>query len=536
MSDKALAPLEVLDSFAAHDDTLPSLLASRCQRAPERELLAGEIRPWTYVAAQAASLQIAAALAREGVAAGDRVACVANNSDLAPLLLLALGHLSAVFVPVNPALTHDEMAYIVGHCEPRIVFAQPEVAERVAEVARSLPNAPRVLAAGWIDALDVPTAALDALAPPEAGDPLVIIYTSGTTGFPKGVVHSHRNFVLAAEAFVERMHLQPGERLMAVLPFFHLNALFYSLGGALACGGTLVTMPQFSASRMWRVAAAHGATQLNILAAVGNILAKRSRSEFDPSHRIRKVYGGPISAEMMQTFREDFGVPDLVEGFGMSEIPGAFNNPFDGLRKPGSIGLPARHPRMPGTFAQAKVVDDALRELADGQEGELLVKTPISMVEYFRDPVQTADAYADGWLRTGDIARRDADGYFYFIARKKDIIRRRGENIAGAELDRVIGEHPDVLEAAAIGVPAPLGDEDILAVVVPRSRPAPTPQSIIEWCVPRLAAMKLPRYIVFADSLPHTPSQRVMKHALKKDPALLARAWDRESAGANATP
>jgi crotonobetaine/carnitine-CoA ligase len=184
---------------------------------------------------------------------------------------------------------------------------------------------------------------------------------------------------------------------------------------------------------------------------------------------------------------------------------------------------------MPDAFAQAKVVDDEGREVAAGQEGELLVKTPISMVEYCRDPEQTAQAYADGWLKTGDIARRDADGYFYFVARKKDIIRRRGENISGAELDRVIGEHPGVLEVATIGVPAPLGDEDILAVVIARAQPAPTPQSIIDWCTPRLAAMKLPRYVVFVDSLPHTPSQRIMKYALKKDTTLLARAWDREA-------
>lgn len=528
MSEGTLTPREVLDGFPAHASTLPALLASRCGAVPHRELLAGEIRPWAYVTAQAASEGMAAALQARGVARGDRVACVSHNSDLVPLLLLALGRLGAVFVPVNPALTPDEMAYILGHCEPRLVFAQDEEAERVRGVAAGLAPAPEVLPTSWLDGPADPSR-LQAVPVPDENDPLVIIYTSGTTGFPKGVVHSHRNFVLAAEAFVERLHLQPGERLMAILPFFHINALFYSFGGALACGGTLVTMPRFSASRFWQVAARHGATQLNILAAVGNILAKRPRTEFDPAHRIRKIYGGPISAEMMQVFQREFGVPELVEGFGMSEIPGAFNNPFDGVRKVGSIGLPARHPRLPGRFAEAKVVDDEGRELPDGQEGELLVRTPISMVEYFRDPRQTAEAYADGWLRTGDLARRDADGYFYFIARKKDIIRRRGENIAGAELDRIIGEHPAVLEVAAIGVPAPLGDEDILAVVVPRSQPAPTPQSIIDWCTPRLAPMKLPRYIAFADSLPHTASQRVMKHALKKDPGLLARAWDREA-------
>jgi crotonobetaine/carnitine-CoA ligase len=528
MTGQALTPLEVLDAFPSHEGTLTSLLASRCRAVPQRELLSGEIRPWTYSGAQAAAERIAASLVELGVVKGDRVACVSHNSDRVPLLFLALGRLGAVFVPVNPALTREEMAYVLGHCEPRVVFAQDDDADRVRDVADGLDGRPRVLAASSLDGHGDATLPAS-VRPPEGRDPLVIIYTSGTTGFPKGVVHSHRNFVLAAEAFVERMHLQPGERLMAILPFFHINALFYSFGGALACGGTLVTMPRFSASQFWQVAARHGATQLNILATVGNILAKRPRSEYDPSHRIRKIYGGPISAEMMQAFQGEFGVPDLIEGFGMSEIPGALNNPFQGPRKTGSIGRPARHPRMPGGFAQARVVDDEGREVPDGQEGELLVKTPISMVEYFRDPKQTADAFADGWLKTGDIARRDADGYFYFVARKKDIIRRRGENIAGAELDRVVGEHPGVLEAAAIGVPAPLGDEDILVVVVPRGQPAPTPQSIIEWCAPRLAAMKLPRYIVFADSLPHTASQRVMKYALKKDPTLLERAWDREA-------
>jgi crotonobetaine/carnitine-CoA ligase len=365
-------------------------------------------------------------------------------------------------------------------------------------------------------------------APPAPGDPLVIIYTSGTTGFPKGVVHSHRNFVLAAEAFVERMHLQPGERLMAILPFFHVNALFYSFGGAMACGGTLVTVPRFSASRFWEVAARHGATQLNILAAVGNILVKRPRSEFDPSHRIRKIYGGPIPADMMKAFQQEFGVPDLIEGFGMSEIPGAMNNPFDGVRKVGSIGLPARHPRFPDGFAQARIADEDGRELPPRETGEMQIRTPIAMLHYFNDPAQTAQAFVDGWLRTGDLAWRDEDGYFHFVARKKDIIRRRGENIAGAEIDRVIADHPQILEAAAIGVPASLGDEEILAVLVARSTPPP-PQDIVAWCRERMAAMKVPRYIVFADALPHTPSQRVAKFVLKQDRTLLARAWDREA-------
>ena len=529
---RELTPLEVLDSFPSHEETLSSLLSSRVRQTPARPLLSGEIPHWTYLAAQQAAASLAGALHDRGVAHGDRVAMVSHNSDLGPLVLLALGRLGAIFVPVNPALTPSEMSYVLGHCEPRLVIAQQEDLPHVREVVAGLDLAAVVIGTATLDASArqaTPATALDGLPSPTPHDPLVMIYTSGTTGFPKGVVHSHRNFVLAAEAFVERLHLQPGERLMAVLPFFHLNALFYSFGGALACGGTLISMPRFSASRFWDVATEHGATQLNILAAVGNILAKRPRGEYNAAHRIRKIYGGPITAEMMNAFQNEFNVPDLVEGFGMSEIPGALNNPFEGPRKVGSIGKPARHPRFPGVFAEAKVVGDDGNQLPAGHTGELLVRTPISMLCYFKDPEQTAAAHDGKWLRTGDLAKCDDDGYFYFVARKKDIIRRRGENISGAELDRVVGSHPDVMEAAAFGVPAPLGDEDIAVAVVARSSPAPTPEAIVEWCAARLSAMKLPRYIVFVDSLPHTPSQRVTKHVLKNDEALLADAWDREA-------
>jgi crotonobetaine/carnitine-CoA ligase len=537
-----LTPLQVLQSFPAHGDTVPGLLRSRCEHDADAELLAGDIRAWRYGTAREAAALLAQLLAARGVQRGDRVACVSLNSDLGVLLLLAAAELGAIHVPMNPALTRDELGYVLGHCEPSVVIAQADQAAKVraaapgvllietAELDGDATDCAAVLARLRALAADLSRATPVPPSMPAAGpqDPLVIIYTSGTTGFPKGVVHSHRNFVWAAEAFVERMHLQPGERLLAILPFFHINALFYSLGGALACGGALVTTPRFSASRFWELAQRHGATQLNILAAVGNILAKRPRTEFRPGHRIRKIYGGPISAEMMDVFQREFGVPDLIEGFGMSEVPGAFNNPYDGVRKVGSIGLPARHPRLPH-FADARVVDEEGREVPPETIGELQVRTPIAMLHYFRDPRQTRAAFDGDWLRTGDLARRDTDGYFYFVARKKDIIRRRGENISGAELDRVLGSHPGILEAAVIGVPAPLGDEDILAVLVSRTDLPPAPQSVLDWCAGQVAPMKVPRYVVFVRDMPHTASQRIAKFQLKQDSTLLARAYDSEA-------
>jgi carnitine-CoA ligase len=362
-----------------------------------------------------------------------------------------------------------------------------------------------------------------------AEDAAIVIYTSGTTGFPKGVVHSHRNYVLAAEAFVARLNLQPQERLLTVLPFFHINALFYSLGGAIATGGTVITTARFSATDFWHLAARSRATQFNILASIGNILGQRSRSEFNNAHRIRKIYGGPISAETFRWFEDDFHIPLLIEGFGMSEIPGACCNPYAGPHKFGSIGKPAVHPRFPGRFVEMRIEDEQGFVLPTGQIGELVVKTPMLFSQYLDDPAQTAAAFRDGWFLTGDLARVDDDGYFYYVARKKDIIRRRGENIAGAELDRVLSSHPSVIEAATIGVPAELGDEEILAAVIVKPGQTLQAEELAAWCADKLAAMKIPRYIVFVDALPHTPSHRVAKHRLKSNPDLLRSAYDRQA-------
>jgi crotonobetaine/carnitine-CoA ligase len=529
-----LSPRAVLARYGAHDDTVPGLLASRAATRAVCPALRFEQREHTYAEVAESTRLLANWLARQGVVAGSPVAFVAPNSDLCVLAFLACAHLGALFVPTNPALTDTELTYVLRHCRASHVIAPDASLARLSALCVTAPVllALEMLGGSEHSAADV-SARLRELAGTDAdahgvvtpATPLVVVYTSGTTGFPKGVVHSHRNYVWAAEAFVERMHLQPDERLLTVLPFFHINALFYSLGGALAAGACLITTAGFSASRFWDYAAEVGATQFNTLAAVGSILCRRPRSEFNPGHRIRKVYGGPISADMETTFRDAFGVPVLIEGYGMSEIPGACNNPYAGPHKTGSIGVPARHPRFSEAFVAMRVVDDSGREVPREAIGELEVRTPIAFLGYLHDLEQTAAAHRDGWFCTGDLVRQAADGYFYFIARKKDIIRVRGENVAGAELDRVLAAHPGISEAATIGVPAELGDEDILAVLVSRAEP-PTIPELVAWCGAQLTPIKIPRYWVFVDELPHTPSHRVAKHKLKSDAKLRARAQE----------
>ena len=528
-----LKPRAVLDRYPTHDGTLPTWLAARCAVAPEAPALVFAHRRWCYRQLQAAVETCAGVLVSHGVGSGDPVAFCAGNSDLTVVVFLACARIGALFAPLNATLTDTELGWLLKHTAPRVVLARDAEAARFNVLTSELNTQPTLLsletlglAAPDADDLLRGLSALHAgslLGPrPEARSPLVVVYTSGTTGFPKGVVHSQHNYLWAAEAFVERMHLQPDERLLTVLPFFHINALFYSLGGALAAGACLIIAEGFSASRFWDFATETRATQFNTLAAVGGILCKRPRSEFNPQHVLRKIYGGPISPEVEAVFRQEFGVTHVIEGYGMSEIPGACNNPFDGLHKPGSMGLPARHPRH-GAFVEMRVMDDAGVPCAPGVPGELEVRTPIVFHEYLRDEAQTRAAFDGDWFRTGDVVRRDADGYFFFVARRKDIIRVRGENISGAELDRVLGEHPALAEAAVLGVPAAVGDEDILAVLVAKGARPPF-EEIAQWARQHLAAIKIPRLWVWADDLPHTPSHRVAKHLLRKESGLLERA------------
>jgi crotonobetaine/carnitine-CoA ligase len=214
----------------------------------------------------------------------------------------------------------------------------------------------------------------------------------------------------------------------------------------------------------------------------------------------------------------------------MTESPGVTCNPFDveneGPQKLGSMGPVGRHPDPARPWAQCRVVDDEGRDLPDGEPGELWVKTPIIMQGYFRDPEQTANTFQDGWFKTGDLVKRDSDGYYYFISRKRDIIRRRGENIAAAELDRVVGEHPAVAEAGTIAVPSELGEDEIFVVCALKPGTTVTAEDIAEWCRARLAPQKVPRFVAFVDELPHTPTHKIAKAQLRGDAALRARAVD----------
>jgi len=528
-----VTPLEVLQRYPRHDYTLYGALASRTRSVPEHVFIEFRDRKLSYAQTLAYVHETTALLASYGVKSGDRIAVMSQNHPATVAVLVALASLGAIMVGVNPDFGEKEARYVLEHSGASGILCSPAALPTVQAVAATLPARP------WIVTNEPNGAGVPVLggphpdgargAPAAAGRAdgvCLIIYTSGTTGFPKGVMHSQRSIVLAGEGFVRRMHLQPEERVLCILPMFHVNAIFYSLMGTIAAGATLLLEEKFSASNFWKTAAARRATEVNTIAAVMNILMRRPREEFAPGHTLRKIYGAPFSAEMYRVFEAEFGVPDLIEGYGMSEIPGALNNPFDGERRKGSMGKPSLHPDPAVSLADVKIADDDFNEIPVGTIGEILVRTPTIMKGYYRDPEATAAAFRDGYFLTGDLASMDSDGYAWFVARKKDIIRRRGENISGAEIDRIAGDHPEVVEAAAIGVPAELGEDEVLLAVVRKPGSTLTEHELGEWCRERLAAFKVPRYVLFVDRLPRTPTHRVAKFELRKDSTLKARAVD----------
>jgi len=525
------SPLEVLQSFPSHSYTLGDAFESRLSVKQDQPFIIQGDLTLSWRDFQGLYLKLSEVLHTQGVLKGMRVAVMARNDFSHVMTLFALARLGAIMVPINPEFGQRETEYILTHADVCGVIGD-ETAIDVLQIVRSgLPARPWVMTIKPThpDIADLQTAMAQTQrvtveAQSQADDTCIIIYTSGTTGFPKGVMHSQANLLRAGEANVERLHLQPEDRYLIILPFFHVNAVFYSLSGVLASGSCMVLVPKFSASVFWETAAQTGATVVNLIEAIGTILCNRDRSEYRPNHKIRAAYG--VRKSSADVFRKDFGIHKLMSGFGMTEIPGVTCNPWEGVSKPGSMGIIGRHPDPSVPWAQCRVVDEHGHDVAVDETGELWVKTPIAMQGYFRDPEQTAQAFEQGWLKTGDLVRLDADGFFFHLSRKKDIIRRRGENIAAAELEMVINEIPGVYQVAAVAVPSELGEDDIMVVIVNKLGAAVSAESVRQWCADRLTAIKVPRYVVFMDEMPLTPTHKIAKAELRSDKTLLSRAVD----------
>jgi crotonobetaine/carnitine-CoA ligase len=461
--------------------TIPELFGGAVAEVPDKEWLVHEDETFTYAQAYTRIGRALAALAERGVAPGDRVLAAASNRPEYVFLWLAAMHLGAIYAAVDPRSTEAELAGLVGQVEPKLVVDDESVEGLFAADAPA-PSDP---------------------GPSRADDPAVLIPTSGTTGRSKLVTQTHRAYVMAGEGFPWWLDLGPDDRLMTSLPLFHVNAPAYSVLGSVAARAGLVLLPGFSASTFIESARRYGATEFNAIGAMLEILMRRPERPDDADNPLRLCYTGPSPTKERQLeIEERFGLR-IVCGYALSETPYALIW-RRGTRPYGTLGSARQHPTL-GEVNEARVVD-----------GELQLRNPAVMKGYWGMPEETSRVLLpDGWLRTGDLVHDNGDGTYTFVGRQKEVIRRRGENVAPAEIEDVLMAHPDVVEAAVVGVPSELTEEEIKAFVVMRE--GADPSGVRGWAAERLTRFKVPRYLEPVEDLPHTPTGRVAKHRLARE-------------------
>jgi crotonobetaine/carnitine-CoA ligase len=470
--------------------TIPHLFSGAVAAAPERVWLLHEDQRFTYAEADEQVRRAAAGLAARGAGHGDLVLATTANTPAYLFTWFGAMLLGAVFVPANPASSAPELAGLIEQVEPRLVLTDADVAE----LLRADPLAPGT-------------------GPAQPDDPAVLIPTSGTTGRSKLVTQTHRAYVMAGEGFPWWMELTHEDRLMTSLPLFHINAPAYSVLGSVAARAGLVLLPRFSASTFIESARAYGATEFNAIGAMLEILMRRPERPDDADNPLRLCYTGPSPPEARQLeIERRFGLR-IVCGYAMSESPYGMIWPR-GTRPFGTLGSPRQHPRL-GVVNEARVVRDGVA-VAPGEVGELQLRNPAVMKGYWGMPEETERVLlADGWLRTGDLVTSDGAGTYTFVGREKEIIRRRGENLSPADVEDALASHPDVSEAAVIGVPSELSEEEVKAFVVTQGDAGPA--ELRDWAAARLARFKVPRYVELVAELPHTPTGRVAKHELSRE-------------------
>jgi crotonobetaine/carnitine-CoA ligase len=510
------------------DRTLRDLLEERVALWGDREFLVFEDREgaaerYTYAEFDARVNQVANGLLADGIERDEKVVVHLPNSPAFLFTWFALAKIGAVMVPTNTANTAAEMEYVINFSDATTIVTETPFMEMFAKALPQCPGIRRVFLARAAAALPrtrlwdelwrgQPVQLSDVRVPNEAT--LEILFTSGTTAQPKGVMLTHANCVWSGERASKQVRLAPGERNLTALPCFHVNAQSISVLSTLTAGGTLILLEVFSATKFWEQVRRHRASMISIVPALMRTIAAQPPRAGDRDHALRVVfYAINCTDKEKADFEARFNV-QFLNGYGLTEAMTIVTMaPIDGNRKWPSIGLPA-------IDRQVRIVDEHDVEVPRGQIGELIVRGVPGrniMKGYYKNPEATAATVRDGWLHTGDNAWMDDAGYLYFFDRKKDVIKRGAENVSASEVEKVLMEHPAVLECAVIGIPDAIKDEAVKAFVVARPDTHVTVEELLAHCAGRLAKFKVPQFIVVRDALPKTSIGKIEKKVLRRE-------------------
>jgi carnitine-CoA ligase len=494
--------------------TLGSALEDKARRFPDEPFLisedaTGAIGRWTWREFDADVNRVAHLLLARGLRHGDKFNLHLGNCPEFLLFWMAAARTGTVMVPTNPGSAADEMEYILAHSEARLAVTEPQYAAAIHAVAGRCPALGGVLEARPLAPL------LDGLAPVRPDITVLPLndvsmqYTSGTTSKPKGVLLTHANYIYGGEVMSKAMRVGPGDRHLIVLPLFHAGAQLHAFIPMLLCGGSVALMERFSATRFVEQAIRHEATLAALFAAPIRMLLAQPRSASDSRTRLRAIsYAQNITPQQFEEWHARFRAP-LMQIWGMTETMSLpLMQPLDLPRKPLAMGMPV-------LGYECKVVDEGGKELPPGTVGELVVSgiPGVSLMKgYFKNPEATAQTLRDGWLHSGDQAVMDEDGCFFFVDRKKDMIKRAGENVSASEVEEALKQHPAVFDAAVVGVPDPVRDQAIKAYVILNDGARVTSEELIAWCRARLSGFKVPESVEFRDVFPRTSVGKIQKH------------------------
>jgi acyl-CoA synthetase (AMP-forming)/AMP-acid ligase II len=455
-----------------------------------------------------------------GYGPGMRVALLLENRPEFFLIWLALNRIGASVVPVNPDLRAAELEYLIGHAEPALIVAIPARLEELQAAADAAGVA--VKAATPEQALPHPReGAVVARLAEGAEREAAVLYTSGTTGNPKGCVLSNAYFLEIGRWYAGLGGIvsltTDGERMITPLPIFHMNAMAYSFMAMLTVGGCLTALDRFHPSTWWRDVAASGATCLHYLGVMPSMLMGAEASPQDRSHHVRFGFGAGVDPKLQAAFEERFGFP-LMEAWAMTETgAGAVISAHEDDRLIGQSALG----RVPD-WLQVRLVDEAGQDVPEGAPGELLVRRRGDQPrlgffsEYYKNPEATEEAWEGGWFHTGDIVRRGEGGNMFFVDRRKNVIRRSGENIAAVEVESILMRHPQISAAGVAAVPDPIRGDEVFACLTVDDPSPETARAITEWALGQMAYYKAPGFIAFVDQLPLTATQKIQRKALKE--------------------
>jgi len=486
--------------------SIPQLLQQQASAAAEKAFLFSEAdkRQFTYREFEQAVGRAAGMLAAHGIGKGDVVSLLLPNSVEYVIAYFACWQLGALAGPVNGHLKKQEIEFVVSNSESKLMLVNSEflpVVESI-EIPRVVFDNEREVSHGFHgQSTDKITTEGDA----------IIIYTSGTTGKPKGCLLTHGNVIANARQISSWLGFTENDRLLTMMPLFHMNAVSVTTMSALYAGGSTVVSPKFSASRFWNIISEYQITSFGSVATMLSMLLSTYPDgvpEGLKTDQLRFAMCGsaPVPAEILRRFEETFNCL-VVEGYGLSESTcrSTFNPP-DERRRPGSCGLPIGN--------EMRVVDEEDRDVPEGELGEIVLRGENILKGYFKNEAATANAFRNGWFHTGDIGYRDPEGFYYIVDRKSDMIIRGGENIYPREIDEVLYQHPQIGAAAVIGVSDELYGEEVAAVVVLKPGAEISEQDVIEFCKARLADYKCPKTVRFVEDIPKGPTGKLLKREL----------------------